>query len=262
MSVVALVPAAGSGQRLGADVPKAFVTVGGRALLVHAVDRLLAAGVDRVVVAVPADHRSRAGNCWARGRCVVIGGADRVASVSAALGVAGDDAEVILVHDAARSFAPESMIQRVIDAVRGGAAAVVPVLPVTDTVRSLHPDGSVAGTVDREMLRIVQTPQGFSPAVLRRAHAGAGGPGRHHRRCRTGRGVGYPGDHRPRRPVRLQDHHCGGPGRCAAAHVGRRGRPISGWARDRRAPDRIRTAVLGGRPRVPRSRRLLGSLRR
>ena len=55
MSVVALVPAAGSGQRLGANVPKAFVTVGGRALLVHAVDRLLAAGVDRVVVAVPAD---------------------------------------------------------------------------------------------------------------------------------------------------------------------------------------------------------------
>jgi 2-C-methyl-D-erythritol 4-phosphate cytidylyltransferase/2-C-methyl-D-erythritol 2,4-cyclodiphosphate synthase len=174
MSVVALVPAAGSGQRLGANVPKAFVTVGGRALLVHAVDRLLAAGVDRVVVAVPADHLSRARELLADRAMVVIGGADRVASVSAALEVAGDDAEVILVHDAARSFAPESMIQRVIDAVRGGAAAVVPVLPVIDTVRSLHPGGSVAGTVDREMLRIVQTPQGFSAAVLRRAHAGAG----------------------------------------------------------------------------------------
>src|SRR5664279_4235618 len=174
MSVVALVPAAGSGQRLGANVPKAFVTVGGRALLVHAVDRLLAAGVDRVVVAVPADHLSRARELLADRAMVVIGGADRVASVSTALEVAGDDAEVILVHDAARSFAPESMIHRVIDAVRDGAAAVVPVLPVTDTVRSLHPDGSVAGTVDREVLRIVQTPQGFSPAVLRRAHAGAG----------------------------------------------------------------------------------------
>lgn len=174
MSVVALVPAAGSGQRLGANVPKAFVTVGGRALLVHAVDRLLAAGVDRVVVAVPADHLSRARELLADRAMVVIGGADRVASVSAALEVAGDDAEVILVHDAARSFAPEFMIQRVIAAVRGGAAAVVPVLPVTDTVRSLHPDGSVAGTVDRDVLRIVQTPQGFSAAVLRRAHAGAG----------------------------------------------------------------------------------------
>ena len=174
MSVVALVPAAGSGQRLGANVPKAFVTVGGRALLVHAVDRLLAAGVDRVVVAVPVDHLSRARELLADRAIVVIGGADRVASVSAALEVAGDDAEVILVHDAARSFAPESMIQRVINAVRGGAAAVVPVLPVIDTVRSLHPGGSVAGTVDREMLRIVQTPQGFSATVLRRAHAGAG----------------------------------------------------------------------------------------
>jgi 2-C-methyl-D-erythritol 4-phosphate cytidylyltransferase/2-C-methyl-D-erythritol 2,4-cyclodiphosphate synthase len=179
MSVVALVPAAGSGQRLGADVPKAFVTVGGLALLQHAVDRLLAAGVDRVVVAVPGDQQSFAEQLLGARATVVVGGASRVASVSAALAVAGDDAEVILVHDAARSFAPESMIQRVITAVRGGAAAVVPVLPVTDTIRSLHPDGSVAGTVDRELLRIVQTPQGFSPAVLRRAHAGAGllGPG-------------------------------------------------------------------------------------
>jgi 2-C-methyl-D-erythritol 4-phosphate cytidylyltransferase / 2-C-methyl-D-erythritol 2,4-cyclodiphosphate synthase len=174
MSVVALVPAAGGGERLGADVPKAFVTVGGRALLVHAVDRLLAAGVDRVVVAVPREQLSWARELLGDRATVVVGGADRVSSVSAALAVAGDDAEVILVHDAARSFAPESMIQRVIGAVRDGAAAVVPVLPVTDTVRSLHPDGSVAGTVDREVLRIVQTPQGFSPAVLRRAHAGAG----------------------------------------------------------------------------------------
>jgi len=178
MSVVALVPAAGSGQRLGADVPKAFVTVGGRALLMHAVDRLLSAGVDRVVVAVPRDQRSLAEGLLGDRATVVVGGADRVASVAAALSAAGDGAEVILVHDAARSFAPESMIQRVIAAVRDGAAAVVPVLPVTDTVRSLHPDGSVAGTVDRDMLRIVQTPQGFSPAVLRRAHTGAGsGPG-------------------------------------------------------------------------------------
>jgi 2-C-methyl-D-erythritol 4-phosphate cytidylyltransferase/2-C-methyl-D-erythritol 2,4-cyclodiphosphate synthase len=174
MSVVALVPAAGSGQRLGADVPKAFVTVGGRALLFHAVERLLAAGVDRVVVAVPVDQRSLAEELLGDRATVVVGGADRVASVSAALAVAGDDVEVILVHDAARSFAPASMIERVIAAVRDGAAAVVPVLPVTDTVRSLHHDGSVAGTVDREVLRIVQTPQGFSPAVLRQAHAGAG----------------------------------------------------------------------------------------
>ena len=143
-------------------------------MLFHAVERLLAAGVDRVVVAVPVDQRSLAEELLGDRATVVVGGADRVASVSAALAVAGDDVEVILVHDAARSFAPASMIERVIAAVRDGAAAVVPVLPVTDTVRSLHHDGSVAGTVDREVLRIVQTPQGFSPAVLRQAHAGAG----------------------------------------------------------------------------------------
>ena len=77
---------------MGADVPKAFVTVGGRALLVHAVDRLLAAGVDRVVVAVPGDHTSWARELLAHRATVVIGGADRVRSVSAALAVAGDDA--------------------------------------------------------------------------------------------------------------------------------------------------------------------------
>ena len=74
----------------------------------------------------------------------------------------------MLVHDAARPFATPAMIRAVVDAVRGGAAAVIPVLPVVDTIRRVDADGRPAGVVDRDQLRIVQTPQGFRPDVLRR----------------------------------------------------------------------------------------------
>ncbi len=173
MSVVALVPAAGTGERLGASVPKAFVVVAGRELLVHAVDRLLTAGVDRVIVSVAADQLARTRALLGDRAGVVVGGADRTASVAAALAHAGRDADVILVHDAARAFAPEPLIRAVIDAVRDGDQAVVPVLPVVDTMRSTHPDGTLAGVVDRGSLRVVQTPQGFAADVLRAAHAAA-----------------------------------------------------------------------------------------
>jgi len=170
VTVVAIVPAAGSGARLGAAVPKAFVAVAGRALLVHAIDRLLAAGVDRVVVAVSPDQLDAARRLVGDRSTLVSGGVDRTASVAAALRAAGADADVILVHDAARAFAPASLIRSVAAAVRGGAPAVVPVLPVVDTIRTVSPDGALGGTVDRDRLRVVQTPQGFDPTVLRRAH--------------------------------------------------------------------------------------------
>jgi 2-C-methyl-D-erythritol 4-phosphate cytidylyltransferase/2-C-methyl-D-erythritol 2,4-cyclodiphosphate synthase len=170
VTVVAVVPAAGTGERLGAAVPKAFVTVAGRELLLHAVDRLFGAGVDRIVVAVSGQQLESARRLLGDGVTVVVGGADRTASVSAALAVVGEDADVVLVHDAARAFAPESLIRSVVAAVRSGAAAVVPVLPVVDTVRSVATDSTLLGTVDRDRLRVVQTPQGFAPAVLRRAH--------------------------------------------------------------------------------------------
>ena len=181
MTVVALVPAAGRGERLGASIPKAFVTVGGLTLLQHAVASLAGAGVDRIVVAVAPERigptRELLGEAVtvpsdpARSVpvTVVLGGADRVASVAAALDAVDDGADVLLVHDAARAFQPPEVIRAVIDAVRAGAGAVVPVLPVADTMRRVE-GGSSAGVVDRDGLRIVQTPQGFSPAVLRRAH--------------------------------------------------------------------------------------------
>lgn len=173
MSVVALVPAAGRGERLGLGVAKAFVVVGGAPLLVHAVRRLLDAGVDQVVVAVGSAELATARALLAGAATVVVGGADRVSSVRAALAAADDDADVVLVHDAARPFVPATVIAAVIAAVRAGHRAVIPVLPVVDTIRRIGPDEVLTGVVDRDRLRIVQTPQGFSPSVLRSAHAGA-----------------------------------------------------------------------------------------
>jgi 2-C-methyl-D-erythritol 4-phosphate cytidylyltransferase/2-C-methyl-D-erythritol 2,4-cyclodiphosphate synthase len=203
MSVVALVPAAGRGERLGAVTPKAFVTVGGTTLLQHALAALAEAGVDRIVVAVAADRVDSTRELLAGAVTmpadparsvpvtVVEGGADRVESVAAALRAAypdGDDSadsaggaadpDVLLVHDAARAFQPPAVIRAVIEAVRSGSGAVVPVLPVADTMRRAA-DGAErsAGVVDRDGLRIVQTPQGFSAAVLRRAHDRAAATG-------------------------------------------------------------------------------------
>lgn len=183
MTIVALVPAAGRGERLGLGVSKAFVEVAGRPLVAHAAAALFAGGVDRVVVAVAASDWDHAQDLLGDHCVIVLGGTDRTSSVAAALAHAGDDARIILVHDAARAFTPPDLIRRVIDAVRGGADAVVPVLPVTDTIRRLRagdvtadePGEGTAGTsdgiVDRDTLRAVQTPQGFRAEVLRRAHA-------------------------------------------------------------------------------------------
>jgi 2-C-methyl-D-erythritol 4-phosphate cytidylyltransferase len=103
---------------------------------------------------------------------VVPGGADRVASV--ALGLAAvDDADVVLVHDAARCLCPGDVARAVVTAVRDGHGAVIPALPVADTVRRVDPVGRVVGLVDRTGLLAVQTPQGFRPDVLRRAHEAA-----------------------------------------------------------------------------------------
>jgi len=169
MTIVALVPAAGRGERLGLG-PKAFVRVGSDPLLVHAVRRLHEAGVDRVIVAVGPDEVSLACELLTDTAAVVTGAADRIGSVRAALAMVDATATVVLVHDAARAFVPVGVIRAVVQGVLGGAPAVVPVLPVVDTIRTLAP-GSGPSVVDRENLRIVQTPQGFDPDTLRRAHA-------------------------------------------------------------------------------------------
>ncbi len=175
MTVVALVSAAGNGPE--AATPTVWALIDGRPLLVHALDRLLDAGVDVCYFAVGFDDVEGAQRVLG-GRAHVVGAettgaGTRFDSVRAALAAAlGSHAaiDVVLVHDAARAFVPVAVVRRVIEAVRMGAGAVVPVLPVVDTMRGIGSDGSVGGALDRDRLRIVQTPQGFSPAVLRRAY--------------------------------------------------------------------------------------------
>ncbi|WP_436493386.1 2-C-methyl-D-erythritol 4-phosphate cytidylyltransferase [Actinokineospora sp. HUAS TT18] len=178
MSVVALVPAAGRGERLGASVPKALVEVRGEPLLIHAVRGLLDAGrVRHVVVAAPPALVDATAKLLADAGLpadVIAGGADRTASVGLALRHALDvipDTRVVLVHDAARAFTPPAVIRAVIAAVEAGARAVIPVLPVADTVKQVDTGGVVLATPDRSALRIVQTPQGFDAATLVSAHA-------------------------------------------------------------------------------------------
>jgi 2-C-methyl-D-erythritol 4-phosphate cytidylyltransferase len=171
---VAVVTAAGSGERLGAGIPKAFVELGGRTMLEHAVDGLLGSGViGRVVVAVPADRVSQAAALLQDRATVVEGGAERHDSVGRALAAVGD-AEFILVHDAARPFTPADQIRRVVAALVDGVRAVIPVLRVVDTVKVVDANGVVLGTPERAGLRAVQTPQGFEAALLRRAYERVG----------------------------------------------------------------------------------------
>ena len=169
-TTVAIVPAAGSGERLGAGIPKAFVTLDNRTMLDHAVDGLLASGViDRVVVAVPESLVSETSTLLGNRATVVAGGAERPDSVRNALAVVGD-ADFVVVHDAARPLTPIEQIRRVVAALEDGMRAVIPVLPVIDTIKAVDANGAVLGTPERAGLRAVQTPQGFETALLCRAY--------------------------------------------------------------------------------------------
>ena len=159
---------------MAAGMPKAFVPLRGCPLLWHCVQGLLASGcIHLVVIAVGAQHHDRARAVLAEAGeqvKIVTGGAHRSDSVRAALHSASD-ADVVVVHDAARCLAPISVIQSVVHAVVAGAPAVVPVLTVVDTIKQVDEDGTVVATLDRSELRAVQTPQGFRRAVLEAAHA-------------------------------------------------------------------------------------------
>ncbi|AJW42435.1 2-C-methyl-D-erythritol 4-phosphate cytidylyltransferase [Rhodococcus sp. B7740] len=171
--MVALVPAAGKGLRLGHDEPKAFVCLGTDSLLTRSVDGLRASGaVDRIVVIVPAELLDAARRHVGDDVDVVAGGLERTDSVRAGLAAVGD-AAVVLVHDAARALTPPTLIARVVAEVRAGRSAVIPVLPVVDTIKEVDIMGAVVGTPDRASLRSVQTPQGFDADVLRRAYDAA-----------------------------------------------------------------------------------------
>ncbi|WP_324650407.1 2-C-methyl-D-erythritol 4-phosphate cytidylyltransferase [Georgenia sp. H159] len=190
MHCAAVLTAAGSGTRLGHDLPKALVPLGGTPLVVHAARALADSRVvDAVVVTAPAAQLRQLTDLFPGGTVpgstvpafVVAGGPTRQASVAAGLAavdqVAGD-CDLVLVHDAARALAGPELVRRVVAALDSGRRAVVPCVPVTDTVKRVRslPDGGelVVETPDRSTLRAVQTPQGFSRELLQRAHrAGA-----------------------------------------------------------------------------------------
>jgi 2-C-methyl-D-erythritol 4-phosphate cytidylyltransferase len=185
--VLAVLTAAGSGTRLGHALPKALVPLHEEPLVAHAARRLLAACpgsvrlVSVLVVTAPAVHVDAVRAAVepvvpADVRFLVVpGGPTRQASVAAALAHLGDDDATVLVHDAARPWAPPELVERVAAAVAAGHDAVVPGLPVTDTVKRVGPADAahaepVLETVERGALRAVQTPQGFRLGLLRRAH--------------------------------------------------------------------------------------------
>ena len=169
-----MVPAAGAGTRLGPGAPKALRLLAGESLLVHAVRRLRECpSIGPVVVAAPGTEVDAVTAMLAPFEVVVVaGGAERQDSVAAGL-AALPDVELVLVHDAARALVPVEVVEAVVTALRAGAVAVVPVVPVADTVKRVSEDGAVLETVPREDLRAVQTPQGFRRDVLAAAHAGA-----------------------------------------------------------------------------------------
>jgi 2-C-methyl-D-erythritol 4-phosphate cytidylyltransferase len=177
--VAVLVPAAGAGLRLGPGGPKALRPLAGEPLLVHAARRIAAApSVAFIVVAAPAADVATVKRLLAGVApvTVVAGGEHRQASVAAALAAVPADLPIVLVHDAARALAPAALFESVATAVRDGHDAVIPVLPVIDTIKEVTADGEVRGTVDRAALRAVQTPQGFRRATLDAAHAAAVDP--------------------------------------------------------------------------------------
>jgi len=177
-SVGVVVVAAGAGTRLGADVPKAFVSVGGRTLLELALEQVFALGEPaQVVVVAPAHNLVLAQDVVRRTAgpaveyvSVVPGGATRQESVSAGLAGLWPDVGVVLVHDAARPFVPTAIFQAVIERVRATGDGVIPGLPVIDTLKRIADDVAVEA-VDRSIMSAVQTPQGFPRAELIAAYA-------------------------------------------------------------------------------------------
>jgi 2-C-methyl-D-erythritol 4-phosphate cytidylyltransferase len=174
LTVWAIVAAAGSGDRLGADRPKAFVRLGELPLLAHSLGRLDASEwVDEIVVAAPAGWEEPAillAEELGAGKvsACVTGGATRAETVRIAVAEVPADAAVVLVHDAARPLLSEDVIARLLAPLSEGWDGAVPGLPLADTVKRVT-GGRVVETLPRDQLVAVQTPQAFVADVLRRA---------------------------------------------------------------------------------------------
>ena len=177
--IAVIVVAAGSGTRLGASAPKAFVGIDSHTILRHALQGVFAGPEAQVVIVAPqgrhGDALTEALESAGSRRdlvSVVVGGATRQESVRAGLHAVWPDVEFVLVHDAARALTPPDVFERVIAALDDGADAVIPVLPVIDTIKRVH-GAAVLAALDRSELAAAQTPQGFRRAVLDAAYRSA-----------------------------------------------------------------------------------------
>ena len=191
MTIAVVLVAAGRGERLGAGVPKAFATVAGRTLLEHSIRRIFSTDeLTQLVIAAPSSHIVEAeqiaravaaqvdlrlgvaaGSSAAK-LSVVVGGDTRQQSIANALGAIAPETQVVLVHDSARALTPASVFDRVAQSVRDTGLATIPVMPIVDTIKRVAGE-TVLDTVDRQTLRIAQTPQGFQAYELLEAYRNA-----------------------------------------------------------------------------------------
>jgi 2-C-methyl-D-erythritol 4-phosphate cytidylyltransferase len=180
MNAAAIIVAAGEGRRVGANRPKIFLPLCGRAMILRTLDRFYAAAtISRIVVVVAADQLSYAegmlqADAASRDRPWVLqsGGATRQESVRRGLEKIGEDTEIVAIHDGARPFVSAALIDRCVAAARDKGAVVVGV-PVRDTIKVVAEDRSIAATPPRDSLWEIQTPQVFRRAIIAEAHAWA-----------------------------------------------------------------------------------------
>jgi 2-C-methyl-D-erythritol 4-phosphate cytidylyltransferase len=169
-----IIPAAGIGERLGIGIPKALAEISGTTLIEHALGNIREVA-EVIVIAAAVGYESEFRKLLNDSSVkIVAGGALRSQSVANALRVLPENTKYVLVHDAARAFAPKGLAERVLSELRAGEKAVVPALNVVDTIKVVDSSGYVVATPDRANLRAMQTPQGFTVDVIKRAHESGG----------------------------------------------------------------------------------------
>ena len=166
----AIIAGAGMGHRLGAEIPKALIQIQGITLLERAFISLSKV-VDEIVITAPAGYEEQFKAIVGQSAEVVTGGVLRSDSIRVALKALSPSVESVLIHDAARALASSALAAKVLDELRTGQSAVIPVLKVIDTIKEIDRDGFVRATPDRSSLVAAQTPQGFNRQVLERAHS-------------------------------------------------------------------------------------------
>ena len=165
----AIIAGAGMGHRLGAEIPKALIQIDGVTLVERAFASLSTV-VDEIVITAPAGYEEQFRAIVGDSAKVITGGVLRSDSVNLALKSLSPTIKYVLVHDAARALATSDLASRVLSELEKGEAAVIPALNVVDTIKEVDRDGYVRNTPDRSILKAIQTPQGFSVDVLKRAH--------------------------------------------------------------------------------------------